>query len=240
MAEERAGGEAVPPAGGGRPLVRASNVGKSYGRGAAVVIAVEDATFEIRPGDRVALVGPSGSGKSTLIHLMAALDRPTTGTIEWPALGPPDRLRPGPVSLSFQGPSLLPPLTVLENVELPMLLAGSTESAARTAAQRLIERLDLAGVAGKLPEELSGGQSQRASVARALVGGPRLVLDDEPTGQQDRATGQRVLDVVFDVVEEIGAALVIATHDRAVADRLNYRWTMRDRRLETGVVLRSA
>src|SRR5207249_3170055 len=81
-------------------------------------------SFEIHPGDRIAVMGPSGSGKSTLIHLIAALDHPTSGSIEWPAIGPANRLRPGPVSLSFQGPSLLPPLTVVENVELPMLLAG--------------------------------------------------------------------------------------------------------------------
>jgi ABC-type lipoprotein export system ATPase subunit len=152
---------------GATPLVRASSLSKTYGRGDASVRALEDASFEIRGGDRVAIMGPSGSGKSTLIHLMAALDRPTSGTIEWPALGRPERLRPGPVSLSFQGPSLLPPLTVLENVELPMLLAGSREDQSRIEALGLIERLDLAAVADKLPEELSGGQSQRAGVARA-------------------------------------------------------------------------
>jgi ABC-type lipoprotein export system ATPase subunit len=237
--DPQAGREPIDGSAAG-PLVRASGLCKTYGRGDAVLTAVEEASFVIRPGDRIALMGPSGSGKSTLIHLMAALDTPTAGAIEWPALGPPDRLRPGPVSVSFQGPSLLPPLTVLENVELPMLLAGSTPDDARTVSRRLIERMDLQAVVDKLPEELSGGQAQRAGVARALVGDPRLVLADEPTGQQDRATGQRVLDVMLDVVATLGAALVIATHDHAVAERLSERWLVRDRRLETGAVLRSA
>jgi ABC-type lipoprotein export system ATPase subunit len=231
------GGRLGPMSGpaGDTPLVRASSLSKTYGRGDASVRALEDASFEIRAGDRVAIMGPSGSGKSTLIHLMAALDRPTSGTIEWPALGRPDRLRPGPVSLSFQGPSLLPPLTVLENVELPMLLAGSREDESRISALGLIERLDLAAVADKLPEELSGGQSQRAGVARALVGRPRLVLADEPTGQQDRTSGQHLLKVILDVVGGSGAAVVIATHDHAVAEMLEQRWSVSGRRLKTGV-----
>jgi putative ABC transport system ATP-binding protein/lipoprotein-releasing system ATP-binding protein len=221
-------------------LVQASNLTKVFGRGAAAVTAVAEATFRIGPAQRIAITGPSGSGKSTLLHLIAALDRPTSGTIDWPALGPRDRLRPGPVSFAFQGPSLLPPLSVLENVALPMLLAGATESDATAAALELIEQLDLGAVTDKLPEELSGGQSQRAGVARALVGTPRLILADEPTGQQDRVSGQHVLDVMLASVDASGATLVVATHDRTIAERLSQRWSMRDRRLETGVVLRSA
>jgi ABC-type lipoprotein export system ATPase subunit len=228
-----------PPLDGG-PLVRADGLRKTYGQGEAQVHAVSEATFEIRAGDQVALIGASGSGKSTLIHLIAGLERPSAGTIEWPAIGMIDHLRPGPVSLSFQGPSLLPPLTVLENVELPLLLAGSSEEAARREARHVIDRLELGTVADKLPEELSGGQSQRASVARALVGAPRLVLADEPTGQQDRASGHRVLAEMLDVAHEKGSALVIATHDPTIAERLTHRWSMRDGRLENGVVVRSS
>jgi ABC-type lipoprotein export system ATPase subunit len=221
-------------------LVEASGLTKVFGRGAAAVSAVAEATFRIGPGEHIAIMGPSGSGKSTLLHLIAALDRPTSGTIDWPGLGARDRLRPGPVSFAFQGQSLLPPLSVLENVALPMLLAGAEENEATAAAMELIERLELGPVSDKLPEELSGGQSQRAGVARALVGSPRLVLADEPTGQQDRVSGQRVLDVILACVEGTGASLVIATHDRSVAERLPECWYMNDQRLETGVVLRSA
>ncbi|MDP9341468.1 MAG: ATP-binding cassette domain-containing protein [Actinomycetota bacterium] len=220
-------------------LVHGSGLSRTFGSGSAPVSALREATFEVHPGDHIAVVGPSGSGKSTLLHLIAALDRPTTGTIEWPALGPASSLRPGLVSFSFQGPSLLPPLTVLENVALPLLLAGVAEEDALGQAAAMIERLDLAAVASKLPEELSGGQAQRASVARALVGRPRIILADEPTGQQDRGTGQRVVDEMLGRAGALGAALLVATHDRTVAERLPLRWSLQDGQLDTGVVARS-
>jgi len=222
------------------PLVRASQLRRVFGGSRAEVTALEEATFEVHPGDQVAVVGPSGSGKSTLLHLMAALDRPTSGSIEWPALGPTDRLRPGPIAVAFQGPSLLPPLTVEENIALPLLLLGIPEEAAIDEARGMLGRLDLEPVASKLPEELSGGQSERAGVARALVGTPRLILADEPTGQQDRATGRQVVEVILSRAGEVGAALIVATHDLSVAERLPIRWSMENRRLESGVALRSA
>ena len=221
-------------------LVRAVSLGRAYRSGAARVMAVNEATFTMNAGDTVALAGPSGSGKSTLLHLIAGLDAPTSGSIEWPALGERRALRPGPVAMAFQGPSLLPPLTVWENVALPVLLAGGDERDAMGQAADMIERLDLVAVRDKLPEEISGGQSQRAGIARALVGRPKLILADEPTGQQDRASGQRLLRAVLSRTEETGAALLVATHDPDIAERLDARWSLADRRLETGVVLRSA
>ncbi len=221
-------------------LVRGEGLSRVLGAGQGTVTAVREATFEIRPGQRIALYGPSGSGKSTLLHLMAGLYSPTSGSIEWPALGPADRLRPGPVAYAFQGLSLLPPLTVVENVALPILLAGGEEEAAASAAWEMIERLELTPVGSKLPEELSGGQAQRAGLARALVGTPRLVLADEPIGQLDRATGRRVMDVVMSSVAESGAALVVATHDSTVADPLPVRWSIEDGQLAAGAVVRSA
>jgi putative ABC transport system ATP-binding protein/lipoprotein-releasing system ATP-binding protein len=166
--------------------------------------------------------------------MIAALDQPSAGVIEWPALGRAEDLRPGPVALAFQGPSLLPPLTVAENVALPALLAGTAEAMAAAAAQALIEQLGLADVASKLPEEISGGQAQRAGMARALMGEPRLILADEPTGQLDRAAAAGLMDVLFRHVEAAGTALVVATHDQAMADRLPLRWTMTERILQTG------
>src|SRR5258708_35127479 len=155
-------------------LIRARGLTKSFG----AVTAIAEATFEITAGDQIALVGPSGSGKSTLLHLIAAIDQPTGGDIDWPALGGPETLRPSQVAVAFQGPSLLPPLTVAENIALPILLAGGKEDVAAVAAEGLIERLGLTDVAAKLPEEISGGQAQRAGLARALVGTPRLILAD--------------------------------------------------------------
>jgi ABC-type lipoprotein export system ATPase subunit len=217
----------------GEPLVRAVEVSREYGRGDAMVTALAAATFELRAAERVALIGPSGSGKSTLLHLVAGLDRPSAGMIEWPALGPFDRLRPGPIGVAFQGPSLLPPLTVLENVALPLLLMDRSQHEAGAEAAGLIEDLGVAEVTGKLPEELSGGQLQRAGLARAMAGGPRLLVVDEPTGQQDQVSGGRVVDVLLRFAERTGAALLVATHDPAVAGRLSATWTLRNGRLLT-------
>lgn len=218
-------------------LVRAVEVSRVFGSGASRVEAVVDATFSIRPGDRVVLVGPSGSGKSTLLHLIAALDRPTSGAIEWPALGPSDRLRPGPVAVAFQGQSLLPPLTVLENVELPVLLADGPAEEARARAERLLDVFELEEVSAKLPEEISAGQAQRAAAARALAGTPRLVLADEPTGQQDRAGARRVTRSIIAEAERIRAALLVATHDPTVVAMVLQRWEIDRGRLRTAVPL---
>jgi ABC-type lipoprotein export system ATPase subunit len=201
--------------------------------------AVREASFEILAAERIAMVGPSGSGKSTLLHLIAGLDQPTEGEIEWPALGPRAGLRPGPVAIAFQGPSLLPPLSVLENVALPVLLAGGDDGQATEAAQLMVDRFELSDVAAKLPEELSGGQSERAGIARALAGQPRLVLADEPTGQQDGATGRRLMEVLFEEVARSGAALVVATHDSRVASLFDRVWSMRDGVLDGGVGART-
>ena len=212
-------------------LVRADDLRRSFPAAGGDVVAVADASFVIRTGDRIALLGPSGSGKSTLLHLIAGLDRPTDGTIGWPAFGTRDLLRPKRVRVAFQGPSLLPQLTVVENVALPLLLAGTDETEALEASLRSLGDLGMSDVAQKLPSELSGGQLQRAGIARAFVGTPGLVLADEPTGQQDRAGGTAVLEAMFARVLRVGAALIVATHDATVAGRFDRRWSMRDGRL---------
>ena len=209
-------------------LVHAEDLSRSFIATGGDVVAVVDASFDIHAGDRIALVGPSGSGKSTLLHLIAGIDRPSQGAIGWPAFGTLDLLRPERIRVAFQGPSLMPQLTVVENVALPLLLAGMDEATARDASLRSLEDLNLSEVAQKLPSELSGGQLQRAGIARALVGSPGLVLADEPTGQQDRAGGNAVLEAMFAAVLRLGAALVVATHDAAVAARFGRSWSMRD------------
>jgi len=216
-------------------LVRAETLERTFGAGRSQVVAVAEATFTLEAADRVALTGPSGSGKSTLLHLMAGLDRPTSGSIEWPAIGERAHLRPGPIGLAFQGPSLLPPLTVMENVALPVILAGGGQDDALAEARDLLDAFAIEGLATKLPEELSGGQSQRAGLARAFAGRPRLVLADEPTGQQDQAAAARVMDAILALAAMYGTALVIATHDATVAERLPASWTMRDGTLRTEV-----
>lgn len=214
------------------PLVSCARLSRTFGKGATVVHAVRDVTCAIAPGQHIALVGTSGSGKSTLLHLLAGLDHPTSGSISWPALdGAP--LRPGPVAVVFQAPSLLDPLDVVENVALPLLLIGTSAVDARAEAVRAIERLGLHDLGAKLPEELSGGQAQRVAVARALVAVPSLILADEPTGQLDSATAAAVTGALLDAADATGAALLIATHDPTVARRLDRQWTIADGHLTT-------
>jgi len=209
-------------------LVRAEHVNRRYpGTGEVLV----DVSFEIGPRETIALTGPSGSGKSTLLHVIGGIDDPSSGAIEWPALAYP--IRPGPVALAFQGPSLLAPLSVKENVALAAILAGSSEEVASKDAKEWLGRFGVEDVADRLPEEISGGQSQRAGLARALAGRPRLVLADEPTGQLDAAHGTAVLDALLDAVHGTEASLVVATHDTNVAERMAQRWTLHDGHLET-------
>ena len=205
-------------------LAEAIDVSRVFGDDDNRVVALQHATCKIVRGDRIALVGPSGRGKSTLLHLLAGLDEPTTGKISWPALGDRSGLRPSKVSFVFQSESLLAPLTVIENIEVPCLLGGLDSDAAREDASRLLGELDLGALADKLPEEISGGQAQRAAVARSLVTRPALILADEPTGQLDHATARHLLDLLARRLEGTDTALVIATHDAFVAGRMTTQW----------------
>jgi predicted ABC-type transport system involved in lysophospholipase L1 biosynthesis ATPase subunit len=205
------------------PVVRCRGAARTYGSGASATVALQATDLDVLPGDRIALAGPSGSGKSTLLHLMAGLDEPTVGSVEWPAIGDRAALRPGPVAVIFQSPSLLAPLTVLENTKLPLILDGASEARAHELAVASLERLGLAELADRLPEEISDGQSQRVAAARAVAGRPALVLADEPTGQLDRASGAVVVSALLAAAMDSGAALVVATHDPAVAKRLERR-----------------
>jgi ABC-type lipoprotein export system ATPase subunit len=214
-------------------LARTVHASRTYRVDGQMITALADASVEVGAAARIALTGPSGSGKTTLMHLLAGLDAPTTGTVEWPALGERDCLRPLRVSLAFQGPSLLPALDVAENVAFPLLLGGASPADAALAAAAMLERMGLSDLAAKLPDELSGGQAQRVGLARALVVRPALLLADEPTGQQDHVHAARLLDLVVDIADEQGTALVIATHDPVVADRMTQHWTIVDGVLTT-------
>jgi ABC-type lipoprotein export system ATPase subunit len=215
------------------PLVRCEGVARTYGQGPTATVALQATDCEVFVGQRIGLVGPSGSGKSTLLHLMAGLDDPTVGEVSWPAIGGRDELRPGRVAVVFQGPSLLPPLTVLENTSLPLVIGGMTDREAREVAREALRTLDLEELADKLPEEISGGQAQRVAVARALAGNPSLILADEPTGQLDSANGAAVVDVLLAASTHAGSALVISTHDPKVAARLPERWEMHSGEITT-------
>ena len=209
-------------------VVEAHEVSRVFGSGATAVVAVDRCDCVIARGEQIVLTGSSGSGKTTLLHLLAGLDTPTSGTIDWPAIGGRQDLRPGPVAVVFQAPSLLPALDVAENVALPLLLAGAAPDDARAGAADALAHLGLDDLSAKLPEELSGGQAQRVAVARALAGKPVLILADEPTGQLDHDNGVMIVDALIAAATAIDASLVVNTHDESVTERLSTRWTMDD------------
>ena len=216
----------------GDALAICDEVSRVFGTGPGAVVAVHGTSCVIDAGSRVAVIGSSGSGKSTLLHLLAGLEQPTVGTVTWPGLLPEPE-RAFQIGVVFQAPSLVPALTVAENTALPLVLAGTPDGESQTRAAAALAAVGIDDLAGKLPEELSGGQGQRVAVARVLAQRPRLVLADEPTGQLDRATGQQMIGVLLATASQIGAALVVSTHDRAVADYLDTHWYMYEGRLYT-------
>lgn len=209
------------------PALELRAVERHYRRGEEVVTALGGVDLSVRPGELLAVLGRSGSGKSTLLHIAGGLDTPDSGTVmvagveisAMPAAARA-RLRRRSIGFVFQFFHLLPSLSVSENVELPLLVERARASRDRASRDRAAAMLDAVGLAHRarhLPGELSGGEMQRVAVARALVTQPALVLADEPTGNLDSVTGASVLDLLTSHVREMGAALVMATHDPAAA-----------------------
>jgi putative ABC transport system ATP-binding protein len=219
------------PQGAVPDLVICERVAHTYGSGITAVVAVHDVTCRVLPSTRVAITGPSGSGKSTLLHLMGGLETVTAGTLSWPGLGGHPLARPGRIGIVFQGPSLLPALNALENVAFPLQLANTGDHDAKERAYAALRRLRITDLAGKLPQELSGGQAQRVAMARVVASDPALILADEPTGQLDHHTAAQVIDVLLQAADELGAGLVLSTHDPLIAQRLPGQWIMSDGRL---------
>lgn len=185
---------------------------------------LHDISFEIKNGESVAIVGASGSGKSTLLGLLAGLDAPSAGyvTIQGQALFNLDEdgraaLRGRSMGFVFQSFQLLPMLTALENVMLPLELLGSSD--ARQRAEQILERVGLGQRYAHYPRQLSGGEQQRVAIARAFVTEPALLLADEPTGNLDSATGAKIIDLLFTLNRERGTTLLLVTHDAALAQR---------------------
>ncbi len=217
-------------------LLELRGVVKRFHRGAEVIAALDGVNLDVAAGELVALLGPSGSGKSTLIHLGAGLDDPDEGTISLDGRDFADcskreraRLRRQRIGLVFQFFHLLPALTVAENVELPLTLDGRSANGATAA---LLDKVGLSDRAEHLPGELSGGQLQRAAIARALVTEPSLILADEPTGNLDSTNGKAVLDVLEAAVRDAGAGMLLVTHDEGVAARADRIVRLRDGKFE--------
>ncbi|MFC0324764.1 ABC transporter ATP-binding protein [Halomonas organivorans] len=218
------------------PILRAAHLTKRVESGERSLTILSDLALEVFPGESLAILGQSGAGKSTLLGLLAGLDAPSAGELELfgEPLGDLDEdgraaLRAGRVGFVFQNFQLLPTLTALENVLLPLELApdGDAEAKARDWLGRvgLGERLD------HLPKQLSGGEQQRVALARAFVTGAELVFADEPTGNLDPATGERIIDSLFALNREAGTTLVLVTHDRALARRCDRCLSLADGRL---------
>jgi ABC-type lipoprotein export system ATPase subunit len=206
-------------------LVEGKDVARRFSQGGSDILALRPASFAIRSADRIALLGRSGSGKSTLVHLIAGLDAPTGGALSWPALARDSALRPTYIGIVFQAPSLITTLSVIENVEVPLRIGGRISSP-RTQAMAALEALGLASLADKVPDELSGGQAQRVALARAIALKPRLILADEPTGQLDQSIARQTVNTLLDSLEGSDTAVVVATHDPSVAERMKTTWLM--------------
>jgi putative ABC transport system ATP-binding protein len=216
-------------------LLELRGVSKRFTRGTEVVTALDDVDLDLEAGEFLALVGPSGSGKSTLLHVAGGLDLPDSGAITLDgrsiaALSSTERaeLRRRHVGFIFQFFHLINTLTVAENVELPLVLDGVRGNGVVTET---LARVGLAHRATHLPGELSGGEMQRAAIARALVHQPRLILADEPTGNLDSATAADVMAVLLEQVRDAGAALLMVTHDADLAAAADRIVTLRDGRL---------
>jgi putative ABC transport system ATP-binding protein len=215
------------------PLLAASGLSRSFGPTTALV----DASLTLYPGEVVAVMGSSGSGKSTLLHCVAGIVRPDTGRIGYRGT---DLTRASDSRLSdlrrtefgflFQFGQLVPELSCVENVALPLRLGGEPRRRAERTAVDWLERLDVAEVARKTPGECSGGQGQRVAVARALITRPRVVFADEPTGALDSLNGERVMRMLTDAARESGAAVVVVTHEARVAAYADREIVVRDGR----------
>ncbi|GLQ55265.1 ABC transporter ATP-binding protein [Devosia nitrariae] len=218
-------------------LIALEGIGKRYDLGEVAIDALRDVSLTIDEGEAVAIMGPSGSGKSTLLAILGCLDPPTIGSYR---LGGDEvgkmsaaalaAIRCRRIGFVFQGFNLLPRLTAIENVELPLAYAGLPPRKRREKAAATLERLGLSERMNHLPNQLSGGQQQRVAIARSLVNDPDLILADEPTGALDTRTGNEILEVL-EGINAGGTALVVVTHDVSVADRLRRRIALKDGRV---------
>lgn len=220
-------------------LVVADALEKTYAEGAAPVAALRGVSLTLNAGDFVALTGPSGCGKSTLLHLCGAMDRPSAGrlTIDGKDVGALDddaltTLRRDRIGFVFQFFNLLPTLTIGDNIALPCLLAGMKATEAESRAAALAERVGIGHRLTHYPQQVSGGEAQRAAIARALVHQPALLIADEPTGNLDSANGATVLALLAELNRELGVTMLLATHAADVAAAAGRQIRMRDGRLD--------
>jgi putative ABC transport system ATP-binding protein len=223
-------------------MISITNLWKTYPMGQLTVDALKGINLELNRGDFVAVAGPSGSGKTTLMNIIGLIDRPSRGRISIGGREPESldrreltRMRRELVGFVFQSFNLLPVLNVLENVELPLVIAkqGGTKKERRERVEYLLEEVGLADRKKHIPSELSGGQQQRVAIARALVTRPEIVIADEPTANLDSANGERILDLMKKINAEDGTTFIFSTHDPDIWEMANHIIFLRDGMVES-------
>jgi putative ABC transport system ATP-binding protein len=215
-------------------LIKAENLSKVYGSGESKVIAVNDVDFSINEGEFISLLGTSGSGKSTLLHMLGAMDKPTSGKIYFKdkAINKIKekelyKFRLNKIGFIFQTFNLIPSLTVLENVMLPMTLNKVSKKRAKEKALELIELVDLSSRINHIPAKLSGGQKQRVAIARSLANNPEIIFADEPTGNLDSKNGEKVMEILIELNKK-GHTILMVTHNEDLAKRTTRIIEMKD------------
>ena len=220
------------------PLLEASDLTRNYQLDAAPVAALRGVSLKVESADFIALTGPSGCGKSTLLHICGAMDRADGGELRLDGMevrsmndAALTRLRREKIGFVFQFFNLLPTLSVRENIAMPLLLARVPEPEAFERAAQLAERVGIAHRLDHLPGQISGGEAQRAALARAVIHKPELLIADEPTGSLDSTNGRRVLELLQELNRELGVAVLMATHDAGVASAAGKILAMKDGRM---------
>jgi len=220
------------------PIINARDISRIFNPATKPLSVLQGLDLEIMPGETIAITGVSGSGKSTLLQILGCLDRPSAGSLEIDgqstrSLSSHDLagLRNNKIGFVFQFHHLLPEFTAWENAALPLLIRGTGLKEAREKSQAALERVGLTDRAEHKPNELSGGEQQRVAIARALINSPRILLADEPTGNLDRATGQNVAQLLWELNQNTGIALVIVTHNQEIAQRAQRTMELKDGKL---------
>lgn len=224
-------------------MIKLEGVSKIYGKKDSAFKALDNISLEIPDGANVAIIGKSGSGKSTLMHIMSGLDLPTSGSVEISSKDLSkmkereiDEFRAGEMGFIFQSFFIEPNQTCFQNISLPLEIKGVSKSRREKLVNEALESVELKEKAKQLASNLSGGQKQRLAIARAIVNKPAYIFADEPTGNLDSSTGDKIIDLLFELNKTLGSTLAIVTHDHDLAKRCQYQIKMHDGKIQSNSV----